>query len=448
MDRVLGHVDNQAVSNAEGKGATGIYRGSSVTVHTDSSSPISTAKSFTDFVAAQIHHPKPLSQRTFESYHKIKNKEKLLSRASQRLGDTQDTTKYKAFGSQLQRMQQQARDQGSLGEYAQHPTLNGEPIATLILQRVSKEFGEVTEQDNVLHYALEAETLEYESQGQEYQQLEKSLLKLNNRTDPAAIQRRSELSERQKSLKASMLASSLFQKEIGSAIDKLRKAHSQEIKDGYNIIPKAAELLKAQKGNNAEAVALATAYREEALKMRNPYDVLENFLKNGEGKKKNFKDYIAMMIELLGEDIQSVNPSRSIEELLAVRDGLFQMEITGQIHDDMGSLEQLIRKSFRPDVEEPFKLEEQLAATKEFLKSTHSNAIPEAQIQHLCDLFSIDTSQIYQEIYFLHHALDAIRKLPMKYFSDPQIRVQLVESVQSQLDIKILEEEESMEMLE
>ena len=445
MDRILDRKDTQTVSGSDRTAV--VYRGQSVTVHADSPSPISVAKNFTDFVAAQIR--RPLYRNHLESCHKIKNKEKLLSEALKRLGGTQDTARYKAFGSQLQRMQQQARDQGSLGEYAgRQPTLNGTPISTLILQAVSKEFGEVTEQDNALQYASEAETLEYESQGHEYQQLEKSLLKLNNRPDPAAAQRRGELSEHQKALKAGMLASSLFQKEIGTAIDKLRKAHGKEIKDGYNLIPKAAELLKAQKGSHAEAVALATAYREEALQMKNPYNILENFLKKEENKKKSFKDYIAMMIELLGEDIQSANPSRSTEELLAVREGLFRMEITGQIHDDMGNLEQFVRKNFHPDVEEAFKLEEQLAATKEFIQSTHSSAVSETQIHHLYDLFSIDTSQIYQEICFLHHTLDAIRKLPMKYFSDPQMRIQLVESVQSQLDAKILQEEEEMEMIE
>lgn len=446
MDRILDRKDTQAVSGSDRTAV--VYRGQSVTVHTDSLSPIATAKNFTDFVAAQIR--RPLHRNNLESCHKIKNREKLLNEASKRLGGTQDITRYKTFGSQLQRIQQQARDQGNLGEYAgRQPTLNGTPIATLILQMVSKEFGEVTEQDNALQYASEAETLEYESQGQEYQQLEKSLLKLNNRTDPAAVQRRSELTERQKALKAGMLASSLFQKEIGTAIDKLRKAHGKEIKDGYNLIPKAAELLKAQKGSNAEAVALATAYREEALQMKNPYDVLEKFLKKEENKKKSFKDYIAMMIELLGEDIQSANPSRSTEELLAVREGLFRMEITGQIHDDMGNLKQCMRKIFCHEKEEEApKLEEQLAATKEFIQSTHSSAVSETQIHHLYDLFSIDTSQIYQEICFLHHTLDAIRKLPMKYFSDPQMRIQLVESVQSQLDAKILQEEEEMEMIE
>ncbi|MDR0728001.1 MAG: hypothetical protein LBF21_00075 [Puniceicoccales bacterium] len=446
VDRVLGHQEGQAVSTAA-VGASGIYRGHAVTVHPDSPSPIAHAKNFTDFVAAQIR--RPLHQQHFESTHKVKRKEKLLQEASQRLGGTQDIAKYKAFGSQLQRLQQQARDQGSFGEhFGRQSTFNGEALSTLILQRASKEFGEVTEQDNALQYALEAEKLEYESQGQEYQQLEKSLLKLDGRKDPSAAQRRGELSEHQKALKSSMLASSLFQKEIGTALDKLRRAHGQEIKDGYNLIPKAAELLRAQKGSDAEAVALATAYREKALKMKNPYDVLEHFFKEGEHKRKRFQDYIALMIELLGEDIQSANPSRSTEELLAVREGLFRMEITGQIHDDMGALEQLIRKSFRPEAKESFKLEEQLAATREFVKSTHSNSIPQAQMQHLSDLFAVDTAQVHQEIYFLHHTLDAIRKLPMKYFSDPQARIQLIDSVQAHLDAKILQEEEETEMIE
>jgi hypothetical protein len=447
VDRVLSHQEGQAVSTVGGVGVSGVYRGHAVTVHSDSPSPIASAKGLMDFVASQIR--RPLHQQHFEGYHKLKKKEKLLQEAFQRLGATQDTAKYKAFGSQLQRLQQQARDQGSFEEQSgRQPTLNGKPLATLILQRASKEFGEVTERDNVLQYALEAEKLEYESQGLEYQQLEKSLLKLDGRKDPSAAQRRGELSEHQKALKSSMLASSLFQKEIGTAIDKLRKAHGQEIKDGYNLIPKAAELLRAQKGSEAEAVALATAYRQEALKMKNPYDVLEHFFQEGEHKGKRFQDYVAMMIELLGEDIQSANPSRSTEELLAVREGLFRMEITGQIHDDMGALEQLIRKSFRPEAEEAFKLEEQLAATREFVKSTHSNSIPRTQMQHLGDLFSVDTSQVQQEIYFLHHTLDAVRRLPMKYFSDPQVRIQLIDSVQAQLDAKILQEEEETEMIE
>jgi hypothetical protein len=42
----------------------------------------------------------------------------------------------------------------------------------------------------------------------------------------------------------------------------------------------------------------------------------------------------------------SANPSRSREELHNVRDGLFRIEICGQIYDNVGTLGRNIRRMF------------------------------------------------------------------------------------------------------
>jgi hypothetical protein len=59
------------------------------------------------------------------------------------------------------------------------------------------------------------------------------------------------------------------------------------------------------------------------------------------------------MIALFGIDIASSNPSRSQEELRNVRDGLFRIEICGQIYDSVGVLGREVRRMFSGSVGRP-----------------------------------------------------------------------------------------------
>jgi hypothetical protein len=419
---------------------TGSYTGQEVKLHEKTLSAIELAGKMDDFAATKAKQREPIKNRKIETKQKIKEKEKILSKVADRLGGFQDKDKYKNFESSMRRSMNRSMlegDQKSEGA-----------INNSILKQAAQDFGEVTEQDNVIQYTLEAEELEQFSAETELKQVEKMQKRLDGRTDSFATQKKQELSEQAKSIKASINASKLFQDELSTAQAKLHKHHGKEIKDGYNLIPKAAELVKEQQaaGQNKDMnpTALAADYRDEVLQMNNPLDLFENFYQKHEGKKEKFKKYIESMIELLGRDMESLNPSRSTEELKAVRDGLFRVEISGQAHEDIGVLDEDIKKVFPHFQDKKFTNDEQLVATRELVKMTQSTFPSDVQLLKLIEIFGpTPENDLEGTIYSMNNIIGLVRKFPMKFFSDPQSRNQLLDTAQHKLDELILLEEEA-----
>ena len=48
---------------------------------------------------------------------------------------------------------------------------------------------------------------------------------------------------------------------------------------------------------------------------------------------QDFKKTVHVLLELLGRDMESSNPSRDRDLLIAVRDGLFRVEVSGQLFE-------------------------------------------------------------------------------------------------------------------
>ncbi|MDR2735556.1 MAG: hypothetical protein LBB20_01795 [Puniceicoccales bacterium] len=419
----------------------GSYQGQEVKLHEKTLSAIELADRMDDFVAAKIRPRTSIKDRKIETKKKIKEKEKILSKVINRLGGFQNADKYKNFESTVRRMM----NRSLLEEDAKK---SEGPIHDIILKQAANDFGEVTEQDNVIQYAFEAEELEQFSAESELRQVEKMQKRLEGRTDSFAVQKKQELGEQVNSIKASINSSKLFQEELNIAQAKLNKHHGKEIKDGYNIIPKAAELLKEQQlngqDNELSPTALAADYRDEVLKMDNPLDLFENFYKKHEGRKENFDRYIDSMIELLGRDMESANPSRSMEELRAVRDGLFRIEISGQAHNDIGMLAENIKKTFPLFGDKKFTIDEQLVATRELVKMTQSTFVSDTQVLKFIEIFGpTPENDLEATIYAMNRVTELVRKFPMKFFNDPQSRNQLLDTAQHKLDELILLEEEA-----
>ena len=61
---------------------------------------------------------------------------------------------------------------------------------------------------------------------------------------------------------------------------------------------------------------------------------------------KDFNKTVHMLLELLGRDMESANPSRERDLLMAVREGLFRVEIAGQLFDIIKSFRNLLLKSY------------------------------------------------------------------------------------------------------
>jgi hypothetical protein len=130
-----------------------------------------------------------------------------------------------------------------------------------------------------------------------------------------------------------------LKKQLEAVTQAMRQRDGQRIDDGFNLIPKAHFVvanmrMEGQEGaEDVPATDLASNYREEVLNIRNPSQFFENFMLKH--NSLGFRAYIAMMMQLLGDDIKSANPSRGIGQLHATREGLFQAEICNQIFENV-----------------------------------------------------------------------------------------------------------------
>ncbi|MDR2200987.1 MAG: hypothetical protein LBN94_02680 [Puniceicoccales bacterium] len=333
-------------------GVQGTYRGQAVFIVEDMSpSPIQLASTIAGFEATKRKLRPSLLYRSITGKSVFKEKEKILATYTERLGQSSQSKKYKETYSELSRQQYKE-------EYREEE--NQDTFRDALLYKVSENFGEVTEQDNVLEYSIAINAMERSTIETEIQQVQKMIEffsepQKNFINTGFANSERIKWSEKLVSLEDNLKTNAVFNSQLLRAQDLLRKAHRMEIRDGYNLIPKAAAIIQQHYGNanaSESAISLAVAYRDEVLTMKSPLDVFEIFIHRQEKKRESFRPYIDSMIALFGVDMTSSNPSRSKEELHSVRDSLFRVEICGQIYDSIGILGRDIRRMF-PEEEAP-----------------------------------------------------------------------------------------------
>jgi hypothetical protein len=324
----------------------GTYRGQSVVIVQDSSpSAIQVASNIAGFEATKQKLREPLLRRHIVSRKVFQEKEKILITYTERLGQGKQSRRYKEAYADLARQRYKP-------EYQSEE--NQDALRDILLYKVAGNFGEVTEQDNILEYALATHALERETLAVEIAQVKKMIDFFSNppaHTANVGItnSERMRWTEKLAALEDNLQTGDAFKTQLLRARELLQKTHRKEIRDGYNLIPKAAAILNQQYGDGSapeSAVSFAATYRDEVLAMTNPLDIFETFIHRQEKKREHFRPYIDSMIALFGIDMTSSNPSRSKEELQHVRDGLFRVEICGQIYDHVGTLGRNIRRMF------------------------------------------------------------------------------------------------------
>ncbi|MDR0418429.1 MAG: hypothetical protein LBH08_03285 [Puniceicoccales bacterium] len=327
-------------------GPQGTYRGQPVTIIQDlAPSAIQLASNVAGFEATKQKSRNSILNRTIVTKKIFKEKENILATYTERLGQQKQSKRYKETYGELNRMQYKL-------EYEREE--NQDELRNMLLYKVSEVFGEVTEQDNVLEYAIAMNDIERINFETEIGQVKK-MIALFSEPEKNFINigfantERMNWIDKLTSLEKNLHTHNLLKKQLLRAQELLRKTHKREIYDGYNLIPKAAAILNQQygdDGNAPNAISLAVSYRDEVLNMKNSLDIFEVFILRQEKKREDFRTYLDSMIALFGIDMASTNPSRSKEELRSVRDGLFHIEICGQIYDSVGVLGHDIRRIF------------------------------------------------------------------------------------------------------
>jgi hypothetical protein len=215
------------------------------------------------------------------------------------------------------------------------------PDVQRLLRMAMAESKSVTEQHNLLSYALaniEVDIATYDAQEQNAESLMGRLAAKDDSKSKAKMERTGKLLT---AIRADLKAAKSLQSQLVRVLSSMRQRDGRRIDDGYNLAPKAhfviANMRTGGTDGGVSALELAGNYRDEVLNFKNPSQFFDNFmLRHG---TVGFKKYITLILQLLGDDIKSANPSRGTAQLRAIRDGLFFAEMSNQIFESVRDLE-------------------------------------------------------------------------------------------------------------
>ncbi|MDR0679804.1 MAG: hypothetical protein LBF42_02095 [Puniceicoccales bacterium] len=437
----------------------GNFRGQDVTLNPKSKSMIEEADELDGYIVVRRKEPQKLKIRDILDRKMANEKSRLLYGYVRRLDKQQGTRQYQDYEARLRRLKQRAiiqeMERRMRGENSEKDgaTLDDRPLSDIILEDAAETFDEVTEQDNAVEYMEALEDFESEYAEGEIRQATKMLQRLEGRTDKKGIDRQKDFQDKIEDLSKQIKFSKLFKKELANAKAALRSAHGQEIKDGYNLIPKASDLFASlvSKGVQTDGECtpnmLTNVYR--LVLAADGFVAMAEMLRNFFGKKL-IKKYLGITVELLGEDMKSANPSRSVAFLIAIRDALFMVEVLLQIMQESEKLNGLIGRTFKDGKRnKPFNEDEEFETTKDIAKFSRQTYVNSAQLYDILTRFGVedDENDRSPAIFTITQLMELIRRLPIKFFEAQENRIQVLESMQSELDeLIILEEQEQEEI--
>jgi hypothetical protein len=164
---------------------------------------------------------------------------------------------------------------------------------------------------------------------------------------------------------------------------------------------------------------------------------------------KDFNKTVHMLIELLGRDMESANPSRDKDMLVAVREALFRVEVAGQLFDYVKSFRDLLSKHFPEVAIVEFNKERHIELAKAVAKVSVQAISGKAQIGDFFKEFGVDMENTQMAIFGITQFIEMIRRMPLKFFTDPDNRIQIISAMQHELDeLILLEESEQTEVVE
>ncbi|MDR1595629.1 MAG: hypothetical protein LBR91_01740 [Puniceicoccales bacterium] len=162
--------------------------------------------------------------------------------------------------------------------------------------------------------------------------------------------------------------------------------------------------------------------------------------------EKDFYKAVHMLIELLGRDMESANPLRERELLVAVRDGLFRTEVAGQLFSLIRSFRELLTKHFPEVASVPFNANRHIELAKKAAKLAVQPMGGRATIYDFLRDFGVDMGNTQMAIFAITQFIEMVRNLPMKFFSEQDHRLQTIAALQHELDrLIVIEESEEVE---
>lgn len=212
------------------------------------------------------------------------------------------------------------------------------PPVQKILQLAQNQSREITEQFNLLDFALSSMELDVGSYTRQLQKARANLDRLQERRDFRAAPKIQERQQQIIAMESELAVVTQLRSELASAVSQMKAFEGKRITDGFNLIPKAVDMLDEMRPSaNVTGIELAATYRDEVLNLHDPAEFFENFMQKH--ATVGFRPYIGLILDLLGNDISSINPSRNPNQLKAVRDGIYMAEISNEVFERVGVMD-------------------------------------------------------------------------------------------------------------
>lgn len=219
---------------------------------------------------------------------------------------------------------------------------NLNPRAKKLIQQLQSASGEITEQYNILDYADTALKMDVKGIDGQLKKAQSFIERLQNGSaDPEKIKKQQ---DKIAALEKELEETKLLSEQTSDILRQLNEKFGQKIKDGFNLLPKSYGLLAELRSENVNADELTKTYRDEVLTMKDTPTFFENFLRKH--KEMGFKKYMHLILQLLGADIISVNPSREPPLLMGIQDGLFMAQMSFQFFENIGRLTRRTERFF------------------------------------------------------------------------------------------------------
>lgn len=285
------------------------------------------------FITAQIKKSKQEhdSERSKEALQEEFREERYIDEEEEQSGNEEaPAEEAEVEKEEVSELPPRERDEETLEKYS--------PATRTILKFTEKQSKDVTEQFGMLQFTANSVDMDIEMYSRQIEKAKANLQHLRDQNNPK-LSAKIALRERQiEAMQSDLESAQQIRAELAHLLEEMERIEGKKIRDGFNLIPKASKVIERFEPTwKLSSVNLAANYRDEVLNIADPAEFFANFMR--QHQKIGFKDYIKMMLQLLGDDMSSVNPTQNPNQLKAVRDALFETEISYQTFESFGLMD-------------------------------------------------------------------------------------------------------------
>lgn len=212
---------------------------------------------------------------------------------------------------------------------------------------------------------------------------------------------------------------------LEEALAELEMGHGEAIRAGIHCLAS----LPVEAGSE-EVTGLRTLYRGSLEVAEDLGGLLAHLLKGG---AEDLDQAVARLRQATGDDLASGWPSHEPALLHALNSQLYRLEVINSVRDHCRLVAERIGKQGKP-----MDANDLLKNTVDIVQDTWAGA---ARFETLADRFAGKSLPV--RISFLVEVKGLVRELPVKLFSSPENRIQLVDMAQGALDRAIEQEDEA-----